>query len=89
MNDDAPSSISLRTSNIWMHLLGFDADKAAKGYYTDSHNRRDVTEYRDEVFLPRMKKYEVRMSQYSGTNMEIKTEPVLPTGEKGKESANR
>ncbi len=29
-----------------------------------------------------MKHYEERMSQYSGANMKIKTEPVLPAGEK-------
>ncbi len=36
MNDHAPNTISLRTTNVWMHVLGFTADKAAKGYYTDS-----------------------------------------------------
>ena len=63
MNDHASNTISLRTANVWMHVLGFSADKAAKRYYIDSHNRQDVNDYRDDIFLPRMQKYEERMNK--------------------------
>ena len=53
-----------------------------KGYYTDGHNREDIVEYRDKVFLPRMLSYERRMQEYSGDEMDTVIRPELLDGEK-------
>ena len=50
---NASESISIKTACRWMKFLGYKLKSMTKGYYTDGHNREDVTEYRDEIFLPR------------------------------------
>lgn len=65
-----------------MKFLGFRPKLQTKGYYTDGHNRADVTEYRDNVFLPRMVDYERRMVDYSGDNMDNIIPPSLGENEK-------
>ena len=44
---NAPDAISTKTSARWMKFLGFNPKLQTKGYYTDGHNRADVTEYGD------------------------------------------
>ena len=48
----------------------------------DGHEWEDVVKYWNEVFLPRMKELEQRMTQhvYNGNSLECK-EPVLKEGE--------
>jgi hypothetical protein len=53
-----------------------------KGVYMDGHEHSDVVAYCNKVFLPVMEKYECRMTQYNGENLE-KREPDLQPGEKG------
>ena len=79
---NAPSTISLSTSTRWMKFLGFNPKLQQKGYYTDGHNRSDVVDYRDTVFLPTMLKYEKRMQEYSGEDMDTVIPPELEEGEK-------
>jgi transposase len=79
---NAPESISIKTSCRWMKFLGFKLKSMTKGYYTDGHNREDVAEYRDEVFLPRMLEYERRMEDYTGEDMSTVIAPELREGEK-------
>ena len=79
----APTQVSLRTAERWMHYLNFSMCTATKGYYTDDHNRADVVKYRDGEFLPAMETYERRFYTYSGDDMSIKTPPTnLKEGEK-------
>ena len=48
----------------------------------DGHERDDVRKYRDEVFLPRMAKFESRMAHYKLEDGEMKAvEPTLAPGE--------
>jgi hypothetical protein len=42
---NAPSSITLSTSESWMKYLGYIAKIPQKGYYTDGHNRDDIVDY--------------------------------------------
>ncbi|KAF8243258.1 hypothetical protein K440DRAFT_530788, partial [Wilcoxina mikolae CBS 423.85] len=43
--------ISLRTARRWLHKLGWIWSRDRKGY-VDGHEREDVVEYREKVFLP-------------------------------------
>jgi hypothetical protein len=79
---NAPNTISTKTAARWMKFLGFNPKLQTKGYYTDGHNRPDVTEYRDKVFLPIMAEYEKRMTDYAGDDMETVILPELNEGEK-------
>ena len=74
--DGAPGSISTETARRWMHLLGFKITPTSNGYYTDSHNRKDIIEYRAK-FLEEMKSYESRMVYYDGENMDNESQPNL------------
>ena len=79
---NAPNTISTRTAARWMNFLGFYPKLQTKGSYTDGHNRPDVTEYRDKVFLPIMAEYEKRMADYAGDDMETVIPPELNESEK-------
>ena len=72
----APTTASLSTAYRWMRLLGFKRVSCSKGYYTDSHNRDDVVQYRDNDFLPRMKEYETHFVTYDSNGNDI-----LPEGD--------
>lgn len=78
---NAPKKISLETARRWMIYLGFKCSKQGKGYYTDGHNRPDVTEYRIK-FLDEMEVYEGRMMKFSGTEMTDEEAPTLAEDEK-------
>ena len=78
---NAPKKISLETARRWMIYLGFKCSKQGKGYYTDGHNRPDVTEYRTK-FLEEMEVYERRMMKFSGTEMTDEEAPTLAEDEK-------
>lgn len=47
-------TISLRTAQRWLLMMDFCFTKAPRGQYIDGHEREDVVEYRQEVFLPNM-----------------------------------
>lgn len=56
--------VSLSTARRWMHREGFRYLSYKKGLYFDGHDRPDVVEYRQEVFLPRMEEYAQRLVRY-------------------------
>jgi hypothetical protein len=45
------TAISSRTTRRWLHNLGWICSRDRKGY-VDGHEREDVVEYRERVFLP-------------------------------------
>lgn len=47
----------------------------------DGHEWSDVVEYREKVFLPKMKEFERRMAWYEGPELK-RIEPNLLPGEK-------
>ena len=50
--------LSERTAQRWLIKLGWRRTVVRKGVYMDGHEREDVVKYRQEVFLPVMKKFE-------------------------------
>ncbi|KDQ33601.1 hypothetical protein PLEOSDRAFT_164326 [Pleurotus ostreatus PC15] len=72
-----------RTARRWLVKLGYRRTTVRKGVYMDGHERDDVKEYRDKVFLPAMAKFEARMTKYKLENGQlIAVPPVLAPGEK-------
>jgi hypothetical protein len=75
--------LSERTALRWLVKLGWRNTKLKKGVYMDGHERCDVKEYRQEVFLPSMAKYEQAMAKWNLIGSELEREdPVLGPGEK-------
>ena len=70
--------ISLATARRWLRHEGFRYTSYKKGLYFDGHNHPDVVQYRQDIFLPRMKEYEARLVQYVIGNVEIE-EHIHPT----------
>ncbi|CDO74689.1 hypothetical protein BN946_scf184960.g3 [Trametes cinnabarina] len=56
--------ISLSTVQAWMHLLEYRWMKVPSGQYVDGHERTDVVDYRQNVFLPAMAKTDGRSCQW-------------------------
>jgi hypothetical protein len=44
--------IRARTARRWLKNLGLDHGRYSKGVYVDGHERQDVVEYRQQIFLP-------------------------------------
>jgi hypothetical protein len=63
-----------RTAQRWLIRLGWQHSTVRKGVYKDGHDREDVVKYRDEKFLPEMKKLETRMA----TSGDDPTAPLIP-----------
>jgi len=68
--------ISLATARRWLHKEGFKYIHHKKGLYFDGHDRADVVEYRQEHFLPAMKRYEPRLVRYAMGNVD--EELIIP-----------
>lgn len=71
-----PVLICERTAIRWLHHLGMDYLKYAKGLYIDGHERPDVIQYRD-AFLQRMAEHEKFFFRYCGDDMNTITAPIL------------
>lgn len=52
--------IKLRTAQCWMKKMGYRWRKEPKGMYSDGHEREDVVNYRQNIFLPRWRELEAR-----------------------------
>jgi hypothetical protein len=70
-----------RTARRWLIKLGWRLTVLRKGVYMDGHERPDVVEYRNSIFLPKMAKYEKRMTHFEGPELR-RVEPTLAPGEK-------
>lgn len=91
LNDDILPSLNItlakdlceRTARRWLIKLGFRRTVLRKGVYKDGHDRDDVKKYRDTEFLPRMAKFEARMTQYrlEGGGL-VPVKPILKPGER-------
>jgi hypothetical protein len=77
------AGLSERTARRWLLTLGWRRTRVKKGVYMDGHERPDVVEYRDNVFLPLMASFERRMAQWKpeGPGL-VRVEPDLRPGEK-------
>lgn len=73
--------ISLRTARRWLHKEGFRYTAHKKALYYDGHEREDVIEYRQNVFLPKMKEYAPRLVKYVVGDVHKEVEMQLAPGE--------
>ena len=73
--------ISERTARRWLIKLGWRKTVIRKGVYMDGHERDDVVEHRQNVFLPRMEGYKQWMIHFEGPEL-TRTEPNLETGQR-------
>ena len=60
----ASRGVSLCTTHRWLHREGFKYTEHKKSLYFDGHERPDVVEYRQNVFLPIMAQHQRRMVEY-------------------------
>jgi hypothetical protein len=56
--------ISERTARRWMYRISYRWKREPKGQYKDGHEREDVVEFRQNVFLPAMSKLLGRMTKW-------------------------
>ena len=63
--------ISISTARRWLRREGFEYMEHKKALYYDGHDRPDVVEYRQNVFLPTMEKYQQRLAEYQVAQVEI------------------
>ena len=64
------TTISDATAKRWMHKLGYRWVKKHRGMYVDGHERDDVVQYRQSVFLPAWYKIETHMRSWTANNVE-------------------
>ena len=75
--------LSERTARRWLYKLGWRRTRLKKGVYMDGHERDDVREYRNNVFLRDMALFEKRMVRWEFNNSKLeRVEPQLRPGEK-------
>jgi hypothetical protein len=67
-------SISERTARRWMNMMQYRWQMEKKGQYSDGHERDDVVAYRQDVFLPAMKKHAGLMRKWDSDGKEDTTE---------------
>ena len=56
--------VSLQTARRFLYREGFRYTEHKKSLYYDGHERPDVVDYRQKVFLPAMKKHRERLVEY-------------------------
>lgn len=64
MNLKVMRGISINTARCWLHREGFRFIEHRKALYFDGHERSDVVEYRQRVFIPQMKQHRRRIVEY-------------------------
>jgi hypothetical protein len=70
-------TISLATAQRWMRVMNYRWTKTPNGQFVDGHEREDVVEYRQSIFLPAWKEFEPSMRSW--TNEEAPGQPVNAT----------
>ncbi|KAJ8584318.1 hypothetical protein M405DRAFT_866319 [Rhizopogon salebrosus TDB-379] len=74
------SGISHATAKRWMNKLGYRWLRDHRGQYVDGHERIDVIQYRQEVFIPAIMAIEPRLKKWLKDG--ITSESSLPPGER-------
>ena len=72
LNNPEKASISERTARRWLAKLGWIYSRDKKGYI-DGHEREDVVDYRNNIFIPKMKALAPYLEEY-GDDGEIPKE---------------
>ncbi|THV05625.1 hypothetical protein K435DRAFT_816328 [Dendrothele bispora CBS 962.96] len=63
------SYLALRTARRYLHTLGYRFTSSKKGQYADGHERKDVVDYRDKVFLPRWEQIRNHIQTWTSENL--------------------
>ena len=71
--------ISLNTACKWMSKLGFKWCKPLKGMYIDGHECSDVVYYRQNIYLPALTQWELRMQAWDKDNLDCPVDPSSPS----------
>lgn len=71
-------SISLSTAQMWMHELGYRWMRTPCGQYVDGHEREDVVNYRQSVFLPKIADLGLDTPRYDSQDVLPPTESTSP-----------
>ncbi|RKO93973.1 hypothetical protein BDK51DRAFT_24039 [Blyttiomyces helicus] len=64
-------AICLRTAYSWLQKMGLEAKEYRKAVYFDGHERKDVLEYRNKVYLPAITAVEPLLAEYKGKEMDV------------------
>ena len=64
MHMKVTQGVSIRTARRWLHREGFCFTEHWKVLYFDGHERPDVVEYRQNVFIPQIKQYRLQVVEY-------------------------
>jgi hypothetical protein len=80
LNINLVEGICERTARRWLIKLGWRRTVVRKGVYMDGHERSDVVEYRNKVFLPAIAQFEPFMAKHEGQELK-KVMPEVPEGQ--------
>jgi len=56
-------ALSCRSARTWLAKLGWNWREVRSAIYKDGHERQDVLEYRQDIFLPRMESLKPSMME--------------------------
>ena len=76
--------IGEQTARRWLIKLGWRRTQVRRGVYMDGHEREDVVEYRNKIFLPKLAEYEKLMAEHildEATGNLTKIVPELEEGQ--------
>jgi hypothetical protein len=76
-------TIQANTARKWLHKLGYSWKEVKKGVYKDGHEREDLVEYRQNVFLKTWEELKPRMPYpLRGPNRDVEEVDIqcLPAG---------
>ncbi|KAL6306661.1 hypothetical protein BKA93DRAFT_748077 [Sparassis latifolia] len=62
--------ICLSTAQMWMHAMDYRWRKTPHGQFVDGHERADVVNYRQEIFLPLIAELEYNARRWSRDGLE-------------------
>jgi hypothetical protein len=69
---------SLRTAQRWLKFLSFRWQAEQRGMYVDGHERADVVQYRQGVFVPTYFRLHESAASFDNNGVEIPREPFPP-----------
>jgi hypothetical protein len=69
--------VSSTTAKRWMCFMDYRWRREPKGMYIDGHERQDVVEYRQKVFLQAWKKLEPRMQSFASFEISTHMDPII------------
>ncbi|KAF8172598.1 hypothetical protein K438DRAFT_1530894, partial [Mycena galopus ATCC 62051] len=58
-------SITVRTARRYLNMMGYRYTMPRKGQYSNGHERPDITDYRDKVYIPAIRKLLAHAQQYT------------------------